>query len=136
LDRQPCHLHYKVHTNVAWRTRSAFVAGFLVKRAAKLRIRQVDSGRWQINDGILKDDVAGCIDIDLGFTTATNVIVIRRLALKVGQRAEAPAAYLQFPKLQLVKLPQTYVRIGRNQYQYYAPTVSYSGILHVSTLGP
>jgi uncharacterized protein len=86
LDRQPCHLHYKVHTNVAWRTRSAFVAGFLVKRAAKLRIRQVDSGRWQINDGILKDDVAGCIDIDLGFTTATNVIVIWRLALKVGQR--------------------------------------------------
>jgi uncharacterized protein len=51
-----------------------------------LRIRQVDSGRWQINDGILKDDVAGCIDIDLGFTTATNVIVIWRLALKVGQR--------------------------------------------------
>ena len=121
--------------NIAWRTRCAFVAGFLVKRAAKLRIRQVDSGRWQINDGILKDDVASCIDIDLGFTTATNVIVIRRLALKVGQRAEAPAAYLQFPKLQLVKLPQTYVRIGRDQYQYDAPTVSYSGIFHVSTIG-
>lgn len=62
------------------------------------------------------------------------MIVIRRLALKVGQRAEAPAAYLQFTKLQLVKLQQTYVRVGRNQYQYDAPTVSCSGILHVLTI--
>jgi uncharacterized protein len=135
LDRKPCHLHYKVYTDTAWRTRSAFIHGFRGKKAVELRIRRVDSGRWQINNNISKDDLTDCIDIDLGFTPATNMIVIRRLALKVGQRAEAPAAYLQFPKLQLVKLPQTYVRIGRDRYQYDAPTVRYSGILRVSTIG-
>jgi uncharacterized protein len=135
LDRQPCHLHYKVYTDVAWRTRSALVSGFLGKKAVELRIRHIDdSCRWQIND-IFKDEVAGCIDIDLGFTPSTNMIVIRRLGLKVGQWAEAPAAYLQFPKLQFVKLPQTYIRIGRDRYQYDAPTVGYSGTLRVSTIG-
>jgi uncharacterized protein len=40
--------------------------------------------------------VADCVDVDLGFTPATNLIVLRGLSLKIGQRAQAPAAYLSF----------------------------------------
>ena len=75
------------------------------------------------------------VDVDLGFTPATNLIVIRRLSLKVGQHAEAPAAYLAFPKMRFVKLPQTYRRTGRTAYEYEAPTVGYTGTLHVATSG-
>jgi hypothetical protein len=81
------------------------------------------------------ESVRGCVDIDLGFTPSTNLIVLRRLSLKVGQRAEAPAAYLQFPEMGLALLPQTYRRIGRSEYEYEAPTVGYSGTIKVSSSG-
>jgi len=86
-------------------------------------------------NGLSEDRVRGCVDVDFGFTPATNLIVLRRLSLKVGQRAEAPAAYLQFPRMVLVLLPQTYQRVGRTEYQYEAPTVGYSGRLQVSATG-
>jgi hypothetical protein len=79
--------------------------------------------------------VAGCLDVDLGFTPATNLFALRRLALKVGQHAEAPAAYLEFPSLRVTTLPQRYKRTGRTEYAYEAPTVGYSGTLRVSSLG-
>ena len=49
----------------------------------------------------------------------------------MGQRAEAPAAYLRFPELSLVKLPQSYRRIARTEYEYEAPSVGYSATLRV-----
>lgn len=95
-----------------------------------LGIESDAASRWKLN-GVSKHDVTGCIDIDLAFTPATNLIALRRLALKVGQRADAPAAYLQFPELKLVRLPQRYVRIGRTEYAYESPTAGYSGTLKV-----
>lgn len=68
-------------------------------------------------------------------TPATNLIALRRLSLKVSQCEEAPAAYLQFPQMRLVRLPQTYLRIGRTEYKYDAPTVGYSGTLRVLPSG-
>jgi len=43
------------------------IAVFLV------RITPAGSAGWRLN-GILKKSVAGCIDVDLGFTPATNLI--------------------------------------------------------------
>lgn len=131
---RPCHLQYDVAADRAWKTRSAKVSGYIGKKDVDLRIASVGSTRWQLN-GVLKKSVTGCPDIDLGFTPATNLIVLRRLALKVGQRAEAPAAYVQFPEMRLVKLPQSYLRIGRTAYEYQAPTVGYSGTLQVLPIG-
>ena len=130
---QPCHFHYEVAVDAAWRTRSAHVHGYLGRRAIDLHIDSA-AGRWRVN-GVSRSRVTGCVDVDLGFTPATNLIVLRRLSLKVGQRAEAPAAYLQFPEMRLVRLPQTYRRIARNDYEYRAPTVGYSGTLHVLPSG-
>jgi len=131
---RPCHFQYEVTTDVAWRTQRAHVAGFLGDRAIDVSIRSARRATWQIA-GRPQRDVAGCVDVDLGFTPATNLIVLRRLSLKIGQRAEAPAAYLEFPRMRFVRLPQTYVRIGRTSYAYEAPTVGYSGTLRVTPAG-
>ncbi len=133
-DGGPCHLDYEVAADTAWRTRSAKVSGYIGKKAVDVRITSAGAARWRLN-GALKKSVTGCIDVDLGFTPATNLIAIRRLALKVGQGAEAPAAYLWFPEMRLVKLPQSYLRTGRAEYQYDAPTVGFSGRLHVLPSG-
>jgi hypothetical protein len=130
----PCHLEYDVAVDGAWKTRSATVSGHIGRKAIDVRIASAGAGRWKLN-GVLAGSVSGCVDVDLGFTPATNLIALRRLALRVGQRAEAPAAYLQFPEMRLVKLPQNYLRTGKTEYEYEAPTVGYSGTLHVLPSG-
>jgi uncharacterized protein len=129
-----CHFQYDLIADGAFRTKSAAVAGYLGKKAIDIRIRSAGSERWRV-DGTLIADVAGCIDVDLGFTPATNLLALRRLALKVGQRADAPAAYLEFPRLRFTKLPQRYERTGRTEYAYEAPTIGYAGTLQVSASG-
>ena len=62
--------------------------------------------------------VAGCVDLDLSFSPATNAIPIRRLALNQGERAEVRAAWLRFPDLSLEELVQTYTRTGESTYHY------------------
>ena len=131
---KPCHLQYDVAADAAWKSRSAKVSGYIGKKTFDVRIVSAGAGRWKLN-GVFIKSVTGCVDIDLGFTPATNLITLRRLKLKVGQRAEAPAAYLQFPEMRLVKLPQSYLRIGRYDYEYEAPTVGYTGTLHVLPSG-
>lgn len=131
---KPCHLAYEVVADTAWKTKRAKVCGFAGSHAVALAIRCSATRQWTV-DGIEQGSVAGCVDLDLGFTPATNLIAIRRLSLKVGQRSEAPAAYLTFPALRIEKLVQIYRRTGRTAYEYEAPRFSYKGTLAVSPLG-
>jgi uncharacterized protein len=131
---RPCHLNYEVATDTVWKTRRAKIFGFIGNNAVDLRICSTSQQRW-FADGVQQDKVGGCMDLDLGFTPATNLIAIRRLALKVGQRAEAPAAYLAFPKMRLEMLEQTYHRTGRTTFDYTAPRFGYADTLEVGPSG-
>jgi hypothetical protein len=133
-ESEPCHFHYEVVTNRKWETTRARVKGYLGRKAIDVNISAVSHMRWHVN-GKLLTNIEGCPDVDLGFTPSTNQIPIRRLSLKIGEFAEAPAAYLQFPEMNFVKLPQTYRRVGRNSYAYQSPTVGYSSVLKVLPSG-
>lgn len=91
-------------------------------------------GRWALN-GTERPQAAGCVDVDLNFTPATNLIAIRRLALQVGDQSEAPAAWLRFPELALERLEQQYHRVALDRYDYQAPGVGYAATLQVSEIG-
>jgi hypothetical protein len=129
-----CHLQYDVIADAAFRTRSACVAGFVGKTSVELRIQTSGDQRWEV-DGKHDSRIDGCLDVDLGFTPATNLLPLRRLALRVGQEAEAPAAYLEFPAMQFSVLSQRYKRLSRTAYAYEAPRFGYRGILRVSAIG-
>ena len=58
-------------------------------------------------NGEVQQGVAGLVDVDLGFTPASNLLAIRRFDLGIGEATPAPAAYLTFPELRLVRLDQT-----------------------------
>jgi uncharacterized protein len=131
---RPNHLAYEVDVDSEWRTRRAKVSGFQGNKAVKLALRATRKHVWTLN-GEPQPAVEGCVDVDLGFTPATNLLALRRLALKIGERAEAPAAYLAFPDLRMTKLEQTYVRTGRNQYDYEAPRFGYRASLQVAWSG-
>ena len=97
-------------------------------------IERGTDGQWTLN-GEIQPDVAGLVDVDLGFTPASNLLAIRRFDLGVGQARPAPAAYLTFPELRLTRLEQSYQRLDEGRYAYAAPTFGYDDILEVSPAG-
>jgi len=133
LDAHPCHLTYEVECDVDWCARSALVHGWIGRRYIDLAILRgrESNGSW----AVWSVAVAGCIDVDLNFTPATNLFAIRRLALDVGENAQAPAAWLRFPELQLERLEQRYERVTEDAYDYRAPSVDYAETLRVSLTG-
>ena len=135
LERQlACHLQYEVVADAAFHTRRAAVRGYIGKTAVDLRIQAGRGGRWKVN-GVDHPAIRGCIDLDLGFTPATHLLPLRRLALRTGQEARAPAAYLPFPKTDLVALPQRYRRLSSTEYDYESPDHGYRATLRVTPLG-
>jgi len=131
-----CDLDYAISVDARWVTQVAHVFGHCGERVVDLRFRPGADGRWRVGQGGGPDADTGvsasaCPDMDLNFSPATNMIAIRRMALQVGQEAQAPAAWLSFPDLRLQELPQVYRRLDTVHYQYGAPTVGYSGVLQV-----
>ena len=49
---------------------------------------------------------------------ATNLIPIRRLALKAGESAAVQAAWVRFPEFSLELLEQSYARLDDDTYRY------------------
>lgn len=131
-----CDLGYVVSVDAQWVTLSAQVQGHCGERLVDLRFHTGVDGRWRVGQGGEPDADTGvsaraCPDMDINFSPATNMIAIRRMALQVGQEAQAPAAWLSFPDLRLRELPQVYRRLDAVRYQYDAPTVGYTGVLQV-----
>lgn len=112
-----CALDYRVVCDPRWRTLSATVNGWTGSRLVDLRIARQPGQRWLLND-VEVAQMDGCIDLELGFTPATNLIAIRRLALAPGQRVLVTAAYLSFPELELRALDQSYHRTSLDSYAY------------------
>jgi hypothetical protein len=134
LEDQPCHLAYQVECDLTWGTRSAKVTGWFGRQVLELTIVSRPGERWEFN-GTDQPQAAGCLDVDLGFTPATNLIALRRLALGIGQAADAPAAYLHFPELKLERLEQWYHHVSPDTYEYQSPSFGYAAPLQVSDVG-
>ncbi len=115
FEGRPAHLDYEVMVDEAWRTSSAHIE-LVGHRSVGVDIT-VDAGEWTIN-GNVDPALAGCVDIDLGWTPATNVLPIRQLGVDVGDAAEVIAAWLQFPELTIVANRQRYERLGDTTWRY------------------
>ena len=133
-EDEPCCLAYEAHCDGDWRTRTASVSGFLGRRKLRYDIERLADGSWTLN-GEAHPAVDGLTDVDLGFTPATNLLVLRRFGLAVGEARPAPAAYLAFPELQLIRLDQTYRRLNETRYAYEGPMFGYAETLEVSPVG-
>lgn len=112
-------LDYVVECDPTWLTRSALVYGEADGRPVRFALSADGAGNWTADDQVLSA-VSGALDIDLGFTPATNTLPIRRLALQVGESANVRCAWLRFPELRLEALDQTYTREAERVYRYAA----------------
>jgi hypothetical protein len=79
--------------------------------------------------------VAGCLDVDLAFTPATNILPLRRLGLAVGESREVTAAWIRFPDLSVEPLPQRYTRLDERRVRYESRGGAFTAELEVDELG-
>ncbi|HEV3077650.1 MAG TPA: putative glycolipid-binding domain-containing protein [Thermoanaerobaculia bacterium] len=79
--------------------------------------------------------VAGCLDVDLAFTPATNILPLRRLRLAVGESREMTAAWVRFPELSVEPLAQRYTRLDERRVRYESRGGAFTAELEVDELG-
>jgi uncharacterized protein len=112
-------LRYEIDCDPGWRTRSALIEGRVGAGPFRIALTADGTGRW-MRDGARVPELVGALDVDLGFTPATNTLPIRRLALEVGESAPVRSAWLRFPALRLEPLEQTYTREREQSFRYRA----------------
>ncbi len=130
----PACLAYEVDCDGEWRTREGVVHGWVGARPLDFRITRAPDGIWTLN-GQVVPNLDGCVDLDLGFTPATNLFQLRRVALRVGQAADVPVAWLDVAVGTLDMLHQRYERRMTNVYWYEAPRFDYFALLQDNAVG-
>jgi hypothetical protein len=111
------HLMYTIDCERDWRTRGSLVTGSVAGASIRFDFAADPEGHWTLNGAALPS-VEGALDIDLGFSPATNLLPIRRLDLAVGQRAHVRAVWLRFPELRVEALEQWYQREAARVFRY------------------
>lgn len=131
---RPCRLEYRIECDAAWRTRIARIRGYLGAERVSVDLFRSDHDSWAVN-GAIVPALHGCIDIDLGFSPSTNLLPIRRLNLRVGDRAAVRAAWVRFPELTVEVLEQEYARASEETYVYESAGGTFRRELTVNAAG-
>ena len=130
--RGPTALRYVLDLAPDWSTREGRITGFIGERAIDTHIVRTQKG-WTL-DG-KNFGMAEVIDLDLGFTPATNMAQLKRTCLSVGDAADFDVAWLEAGDEKLVRLAQEYRRVSEFNYDYNSPTVDYRATIVLTPSG-
>jgi uncharacterized protein len=125
-------VRYAIELDEGWRTRTAQVSGASALGEHDVRLEGEGDGRWWV-DGEAAPGLDGCFDVDLEPSACTNSFPVRRLRLRVGESAAAPAAYVRSFDLRVERLEQDYARVddagGHQRYDYRSPAFGLACVL-------
>jgi uncharacterized protein len=125
---EPLTVQYLLTFDEGWITNGVLVAGRSASGRRAVKLEADADQRWRV-DGERAPHLEGCFDADLESSCLTNAFPVRRLALAVGQAADAPAAYVRAVDLRVERLEQRYTRLddvdGRQRYHYRAPAFDF-----------
>ena len=132
----PTAVAYSIQCDPSWKTATAQVRGWRGSEPIDLRLARHAPDSWTLND-IACPAVAGCVDLDLSFTPATNLLPLRRLSFPLGQPVEVRSAWLEWPDIRLTPLVQRYVRRSATEFGYEAdlPGEPFQAVLRVQPQG-
>lgn len=133
LNSEPAQIRYGLELHQDWSTRSGFFEGFVGSNAVKREIKR-DGANWTL-DGVKQDAVTNALDLDFGFTPATNHPQLQRMALEVGKSQQITVAWLDVDSEALEPLPQIYARVAHMSYDYNSPQGPYRETLYVAPNG-
>lgn len=105
---------YTITADAAFRTRSVTID---LADGRRFALASDGAGDWT-RDGQPAPDLAGAIDIDLSGTPVTNTLPIRRLALRIGDRARLTCVYVDLPTMAIRLEGQRYARLAASKYHF------------------
>jgi hypothetical protein len=125
-------VRYAIELDEGWRTRTAQVSGASALGEHDVRLEGDGDGHWWV-DGESAPGLDGCFDVDLEPSACTNSFPVRRLRLRLGESAAAPAAYVRSFDLRVERLEQDYARMddagGHQRYDYRSPEFGFACVL-------
>ena len=130
----PALLSYAVTFDASWQTERGDINGFVGTEPFAVEIVRSSDGIWTHNGDVIRG-LEEYVDLDLGFSPATNLSQIRRLGLAVGEAADCAVAWLDMSTEKLDVLHQRYERRTDSTYRYEAPRFGYAATLEVDELG-
>jgi hypothetical protein len=129
---------YLVQLNAAWATRSARITARTAAGLCETFLESDGAGHWLV-DGTTAPHLDGCMDVDLESSAMTNALPVHRMNLRIGETADAPAAYVRALGLTAERLEQVYLRIAdqdaRQRYEYTAPAFGFTSHLRYDDSG-
>jgi hypothetical protein len=124
---------YEVALDGDWSTRWGDVRGHREGQLFRYRIERRPDG-WYL-DGRRQAGLEAAVDLDFGFTPATNLQQMRRAVFGGGAVVELPVAWFDLGMERLDLLPQRYERRDEKRFWYEAPTAGYRGLLELADSG-
>ncbi len=131
---RPCRLEYLITCNANWYTRRCLVRGYVGAEQVKLDLARDRHAKWTRN-GVPTPHLTGCVDVDLAFSPATNLLPIRRLNLEIGAAAPVRTAWVRFPEITIEVLEQVYTRAAPDRYLYESAGGAFRRELTVDAVG-
>jgi len=113
-EQGPVEIRYSVLVNRAWVTQDVEVVISFPNGDVRSPVQL--GALWSEKER--PSEFRDCVDVDLGFTPATNTLPIRCLGLEIGDQAEVSAAWLRWPELRVERLEQRYERLAKDRYRY------------------
>lgn len=129
----PACVHYSVELDAEWKTIRGRVEGFAGERLFDHLIVRGQEG-WSL-DGVLIPGLEPLCDLDYGFTPATNLQQLRRVAIGIGEAADIQVVWFDVDESTLVELPQRYERRSETAYWYESPSGPYEALLELAPNG-
>jgi len=133
---RPFRLSYRLQWDEAWRLRRATLQSLGPHGQRSLILESDGHGRWRDGQGRTREDLDGCVDIDIWPTPFTNSFPLRREPMAIGQRHLFRMAWVAAPELSVQPFPQAYTRIDAYRYRYESLDGSgFTAVLQVDDAG-
>jgi hypothetical protein len=131
-EEGPVCVNYMVDIDDEWRATRGSIRGIAGGRRFFHSIERKPDG-WML-DG-RPNGMAELVDLDLGFTPATNIQQLSRIQLSVGEKATFSVIWFDIGRGSLVELPQVYERRDETHYLYMSPANDYRAMLELHDNG-
>jgi hypothetical protein len=133
-ENRPLEISYRILCDLDWKTREV---GFRQSEGfehSDLKL-EVNAENWsEAGRGPLLE-IAGCVDVDIELTPATNALPVNRLNLAIGESSEIQAAWIRVPSLAIVPARQRYERLSENVYRYTSIASGFQAEIEVDHFG-
>jgi hypothetical protein len=117
-EHGPLRLIYRLAWDESWCLREADLSVTTDLSTRSIRLITDGKGHWRDDDGRTRDDLEGCLDVDIWPTPFTNTFPIRREPMAVGERRQFRMAWIFGPDLTVRPQPQAYTRVADRLYLF------------------